>query len=198
MPDTATAVPARRDVPGALRVLVVDDEPDVRELLEEYFRNNGLDVCSAADGESAVEAIAGDPTRFDLVITDLQLPGRDGLEVLRTARQLNPSCAVVILTGYASLHSAVEAVRLGAYDYLTKPFSLGQIEVMLRRLEERRTLEAENRRLLRQAARREEREGSAVFLGRIEAIEARLARIETALCDLRDRRSSPSSSSPYR
>lgn len=191
MPDAATAVPARRDPPGAFRVLVVDDEPDVRELLAECLQNNGLDVCAVADGESAVDAITRDPSRFGLVITDLQLPGCDGLQVLRTVRQFNPSCAVVIVTGYASLHSAVEAVRLGAYDYLTKPFSLGQIDVILRRLDDRRTLEAENRRLLRQAARHEGADASSVFLGRIEAIEARLARIETALHDLRDRRSWP-------
>ena len=193
MPDIARSMPAPRDVSSALRVLVVDDEPDVRELLVECFRHKGLDVCEAADGDAAIELLHGAPSQFGLVITDLQLPGRDGLDVLRAARHANPSCAVVIVTGYASLHSAIEAVRLGAYDYLTKPFSLGQIDVILHRLEERRALESENRRLLRQAARRESGEGSAVWLARVEAIEARLARIETAILDLRDRRASPAS-----
>jgi DNA-binding NtrC family response regulator len=169
----------------------VDDEPDVRELLAECFRQRGLEVSLAADGAAAIAMLSRAPSQVGLVVTDLQLPGPDGLEVLRVARQLNPSCAVVIVTGYASIHSAVEAVRLGAYDYLTKPFSLGQIEVILRRLDDRRTLEAENRRLLRQAARRDGLDGTAAFLARLEAIEARLARIETALQDLRDRRSSP-------
>jgi two-component system NtrC family response regulator len=184
-------MPAQRDEPTALQVLVVDDEPDVRELLAECIRHRGLEVCQAADGAAAIALLQRSPSQFGLVITDLQLPGCDGLEVLRAARGLNPSCAVVIVTGYASIHSAVEAVRLGAYDYVTKPFSMGQVEVILHRLEERRALEAENRRLLRQAGRRESTEGSAVWLARVEAIEARLARVETTLDDLRDRRSSP-------
>lgn len=191
MPNSAGLVPADRDHADGFQVLVVDDEPDVRELIAECFRHKGLAVCAMADGASAVEAIERDPSRFGLVITDLQLPGRDGLEVLRAVRRLNPSCAVVIVTGYASIHSAVEAVRLGAYDYLTKPFSLGQIDVMLRRLEERRTLEAENRRLLRQSSRREGGETLPAFLGRVESIEARLARLETALEELQARRLPP-------
>jgi DNA-binding NtrC family response regulator len=191
MTDKNRSTTTSEDPRAPFHVLVVDDEPDVRELLAECLRHRGLEVSLAPDGTGAIAALSRNPSQFGLVITDLQLPGPDGLEVLRVARQLNPSCAVVIVTGYASLHSAVEAVRLGAYDYLTKPFSLGQIEVILHRLEERRTLEAENRRLLRQAVRREGADGTAAFLARLEAIEARLARIETALQDLRDRRSPP-------
>jgi DNA-binding NtrC family response regulator len=191
MPDKANPMPVPSDLPPTIEVLVVDDEPDIRELLAECFRNKGLPVCQAADGDAAIGLLSGAPTRFGLVVTDLQLPGRDGLEVLRAARHLNPSCAVVIVTGYASIDSAIEAVRLGAYDYLTKPFSVGQIEVMLRRVQDRRALEVENRRLLREAARREGAEGGRGWLARLEAVEARLARVETALDTLRDRRGLP-------
>ena len=112
-------------------VLIVEDEADIRELLSEYFRARNFDVVGAADGRAAVLAIEREPERFSLIVTDLHLPGVDGLAVLRAARAANPAVYVVIVTGFASLDSAIQAVRLGAYDYLTKPFSLGQIDVVL-------------------------------------------------------------------
>ena len=105
----------------ALNVLVVDDEPEIRELLVEYFRDHGCETATAGDGRAAIAALERDPARYRLIVTDLQMPGADGLAVLRAAKAANPSCYVVIITGYASLDSAIQAVRLGAYDYLTKP-----------------------------------------------------------------------------
>src|SRR6185436_2666609 len=114
-------------------VLVVDDEPDARELLIEYFRARGFEVTGASDGRAAIVALQRPQARFGLVVTDLNLPGADGFAVLHAARQANESCYVVIVTGYGSLESAIRAVRVGAYDYLTKPFSLGQLDVILSR-----------------------------------------------------------------
>lgn len=187
MADLAKAVPGRyaSDLTGD--VLVVDDEEDVRELLAEHFRNKGLQVTAVADGHGAIVALSRDPARFALVVTDLQLPGTDGFGVLRAARDANPSCAVVIVTGYASLESAVQAVRLGASDYLTKPFSLGQLDVIVHRIGDRMALEAENRRLARQLGQRDAIDVRPQVLARLEAIEARLARIELALGDLQRR-----------
>lgn len=176
------------DPPLTFGVLVVDDEPDIRELLSEYFRNRGFHVAVAADGRAAVAELVRDPSRFGLVVTDLQLPGVDGLGVLEAARQANPSCYVVIITGYASLDSAIRAVRLGAYDYLTKPFSLGQIDVVLHRLRDRLALEEENRRLLKQIGERGAVDPRNPVLARLESIDARLARLEAALRDLAERR----------
>ena len=113
----------------------------MRELLVEYFKTKNFDVSSAGDGRAAQAAILKEPARYGIVLTDLQLPGVDGLGVLRTVKQANPSAYVVIVTGYASLDSAIQAVRLGAYDYLTKPFSLGQIDVVLQRVRDRVALE---------------------------------------------------------
>jgi DNA-binding NtrC family response regulator len=173
-------------------VLVVDDEVDVRELLVEYFRDRGFEVASAADGRAAITAIERAPSRFGLIMTDLQLPGADGLAVLRAARQASPSSYVVIITGYASLDSAIQAVRFGAYDYLTKPFSLGQIDVIVNRLTDRMALETENRQLTRQAGERpverEPSEGASPVLARLDALDARLAHIETLLAEVRDHR----------
>ena len=119
-------------------VLVVDDEAAVRELLLEYFNALGFRVTGAEDGRGAIATLQRSWGRFGLVITDLNLPGADGFAVLQAARQSNAGCYVVIITGYASLDSAIRAVRVGAYDYLTKPFSLGQLDVVLSRIQDRR------------------------------------------------------------
>lgn len=121
-----------------LDVLVVDDEPTVRELLLEYFDGLGFRVSGAEDGRRAIALLQRSWGRFGLVVTDLNLPGADGFAVLQAARQTNPQCFVVIITGYASLDSAIRAVRVGAYDYLTKPFSLAQLDIILTRIRERR------------------------------------------------------------
>lgn len=119
-------------------VLVVDDEPTVRELLLEYFDGLGFRVTGAEDGRGAIALLQRSWGRIGLVVTDLNLPGADGFAVLQSARQANPQCFVVIITGYASLDSAIRAVRVGAYDYLTKPFSLAQLDIILTRIRERR------------------------------------------------------------
>lgn len=165
-------------------VLVVDDEPDVVDLLVEYFRTRGMRTASASDGAAAISALTRDRARFGLVVTDLQLPGPDGLAVLRAAREANPSCYVVIVTGYASLDSAIQAVRLGAYDYLTKPFSLGQLDVLLARLQDRVALEEENRRLARQVGTREQPDVRNALTARLDAIDTRLGRLEAAVRDV--------------
>lgn len=162
-------------------VLIVEDEGDIRELLSEYFRARNYDVVGAADGQSALLAIEREADRFSLVITDLHLPGADGLAVLKAARAANPSAYVVIVTGFASLDSAIQAVRLGAYDYLTKPFSLGQIDVVLQRIHDIQVLHAENKRLTRQVSQRDAVDLRQALLLRLESIETRLGRIEAAL-----------------
>lgn len=164
-------------------VLVVDDDQDVRELLVEHLRSKGLRVAMAADGRAAISAVERSPGYFGLILTDLQLPGADGLAVLRTAKQLNPACHVVIITGYASLDSAIEAVRLGAYDYLTKPFSLGQLDVLLGRIRDRQALEQENRQLARQVGDRESAPTNSLAT-RLDGIDGRLDRIERLLQQL--------------
>jgi DNA-binding NtrC family response regulator len=160
--------------------LVVDDEPEIRELLVEHFRVRGFGTAAAADGRAAIAAIERSPSQYTLVFTDLQLPGASGLEVLQAARAANPSCYVVIITGYATLDSAVQAVRLGAYDYLTKPFSLGQIDIVINRIRDRLALESENRQLARRISERES--GAALSIAdRLASIDARLEAIERRL-----------------
>jgi DNA-binding NtrC family response regulator len=165
-----------------VQALIVDDEPEALELIGEICRRNSLDVTAAQDGRAAIAAIERAPSRFDLVITDLHLPGADGFQVLQAARAANPSCYVVMITGYATIDAAVRAVREGAYDFLAKPFALGQFEVILWRIRDRMALEGENRELLK----RQQGSGGPIATGgdsswRLEAIEERLARIEALL-----------------
>jgi two-component system, NtrC family, response regulator PilR len=164
--------------------LVVDDDEAVREVIASYLSKQGMAVTGATDGRAAISALERSNGRFSLVVTDLSLPGADGLAVLRAARQANASSYVVIVTGYASLDSAISAVRLGAYDYLTKPFSLGQLDVILRRINDREALEYENRQLMHGdgvGAGRSQPAASSDLNDRIQRIEAALGRIEAAL-----------------
>jgi CheY-like chemotaxis protein len=137
-----------------LEVLLVDDELPTRELLEQFCRSRNLPVTTASDGRAAITALERTPTRFSIVLTDISMPGADGFEVLKTARSRNRSCYVVMITGYATLDSALRAVREGAYDYLAKPFSIGQLDVMLARIRDRIALERENRDLRRRLGER--------------------------------------------
>jgi len=138
-------------------------------------------VATANDGRAAIAALMRSPKQFAIVITDLQLPGADGFEVLTSARQGNPSVYVVMITGYATIDSAVRAVREGAYDYLAKPFALGQLEVVLRRIKDRMSLEEENRELSRRVVGHEGHGATSDLGWRLQAIEERLAHIEALL-----------------
>ena len=136
----------------SLEVLLVDDELSTREILEQFCRSRNLAVTVASDGRAAMTAIERNPTRFTIILTDINMPGADGFEVLKAAKSVNRECYVVMITGYATLDSALRAVREGAYDYLAKPFSLGQLDVMLARIKDRIALERENRDLRRRLA----------------------------------------------
>lgn len=165
-------------------VLVVDDDEAIRELIVSYFNGLGMLVTGAQDGRAAIATLQRSNGRFGLVVTDLNLPGADGFAVLQAARQANNACYVVIVTGYASLDSAIHAVRVGAYDYLTKPFSMGQLDVVLTRITDRASLERQNRDLSRMPSvphNDKHAVPTASFLAleqRIDRMEAALARIE--------------------
>jgi excisionase family DNA binding protein len=107
------------------RVLVVDDEEAVRDLIAKTLTMADYEVNCASDGQAALDALKD--TDFDLLITDLRMPGMDGLTVIRQARRLSPSLPIIIITGYSTEASAIEAINLGVCGYLTKPFRLPRI-----------------------------------------------------------------------
>jgi two-component system response regulator PilR (NtrC family) len=133
------------------RVLVVDDERSMRELLVIMLKQAGHEVTAVDGGEEAVEALKREV--FDLVITDLRMRKVDGLAVLRAAKDLSPQTVVLVITAFASTETAVEAMRLGAYDYITKPFKLDEIKLTIANALERKRLQDENRALKRQLRR---------------------------------------------
>ncbi len=112
------------------RILVVDDEPSMRRLLSYQLARAGYQVATAETGEEALEAIAGAVP--DMMLLDLMLPGIDGLEVLRRARQRHPDLPVVVITAHGSIDTAVEAMKLGASDFLGKPFELERLAIAVR------------------------------------------------------------------
>src|ERR671931_2591127 len=133
------------------RVLVVDDEQSMRELLAIMLKQVGYAVTLAEGGEAAVQALKSDA--FDLVITDLRMRKVDGLAVLRAAKEHSPRTVVLVVTAFASTETAVEAMKLGAYDYVTKPFKLDELKLTVRNALERRRLQDENQALKRQLRR---------------------------------------------
>jgi two-component system NtrC family sensor kinase len=118
------------------RVLLVDDEVGIRTLLRWELGAEGLDIVEAADGAAALDAIEGQS--FDVIISDVRMPGMSGLDVLRGARQRSPGTEVIIATGYADIDSAVECVRNGAFDLLHKPYDTRQLVDSVGRALERR------------------------------------------------------------
>lgn len=124
---------------GGLRLLFADDEAHLRDLMQMELPRLGHEVTVCPDGTAALKALErGGP--FDAALLDLKMPGLTGIEVLAKIKQLSPDTQVVILTGQASVDTAVQALRLGAFDYLTKPCKWAELEVILGRIAERRDL----------------------------------------------------------
>jgi signal transduction histidine kinase len=119
-------------------ILVVDDEPNVLITLRAILREDGYTVDTAPSGEEAIEAIRA--CKYDLVLTDLKLPGIDGLGVLDEVQKTSPATVTIMMTGYGSVNSATEAVHLGAYEYLVKPMEVTELKQAVRRSLERKRL----------------------------------------------------------
>ena len=129
------------------RILVVDDEPLQRQILQTILAGEGYEVTTAGNGRQALEAVR---EAFEVVLTDLKMPDLNGIELLGRLLQLQPALCVVIMTAHGSIDSAVEAMRKGAFDYLTKPLDKEQLLLVLRRALERSRLVRENRLLQEQ------------------------------------------------
>ncbi|MFQ5780206.1 MAG: sigma-54-dependent transcriptional regulator [Nitrospiria bacterium] len=138
----------RLPIENPYKILVVDDESGPRDLLESALLEKGFQVKTAKSGDQACQFIDEEP--FDLVLTDLKMPGLSGNELLKRIRQLSPETLIILITGYASLQSAIEAIRGGAYDYLTKPFQVDELYVVVNNAVERIKLIRENNKLLNQ------------------------------------------------
>ena len=137
-----------------IRVLIVDDEPAIRIAFQENLELRGFAVASAADGQEGLDLLRAQA--FDVVLLDLKMPRLDGLALLRKIKEEEMEAEAIILTAHADVDTAIEAMKLGAFDYLTKPCRLHEMEVVLRKAHERRQLARENRALRRMVAQRDE------------------------------------------
>ncbi len=168
----------RRIVPEHLpppTLLLVDDDPVPRETLSSLLTQEGFQVVEASSAEEAEPYLRRANPPFELVITDLVMPGRSGMDVLRTALTVNPSCDVLILTGFGSVREATEAMELGAFDFITKPMNLDLFRNTLRRLMEHQQLLHERDQLKVQVKELQER------LDRMEATVGRMEMLATRI-----------------
>jgi two-component system, NtrC family, response regulator PilR len=124
------------------RILVVDDEPSMRQMLAIVLKREGYEVALAENGRSAVAALERGP--FDLLISDIKMPDMSGVDVLRAAKQADPDILGIMITAFASTETAIEAMRLGACDYLSKPFDIDLLKMKVREKVENRHLKQEN------------------------------------------------------
>jgi DNA-binding response OmpR family regulator len=130
------------------RILIVDDEASIRFSLQRALERDGYEVWTAEDGHQALRLVQQHV--FDLILTDLKMGGLDGVEVMRQARAISPDTAIIMLTGYATLESAIEALRQGAIDYLIKPCASADIRTSVEKGLNRRFRELRRRQLLQQ------------------------------------------------
>lgn len=129
-----------------VRILVVDDEVGPRGVLKTVLSGKGFEVVCVEDGVRALAQF--DSANFDLVLVDLMMPSMNGIDLLREIQERSPETLIVMITGYASLESAVGAIRAGAYDYLAKPFTIDELFVTIKNAVERISLIKENKSLL--------------------------------------------------
>jgi two-component system response regulator PilR (NtrC family) len=155
-------------------ILVVDDEQSMREFLSIMLRKQDYEVEVDKRGEHAIERLESGE-RFRLVITDLKMPGADGLDVLRTVKEVDPACQVLVITAYATPESAISAIKEGAYDYIQKPFKVDQAKVVVERALEKYALKSENLYLKEALA---ERESFGKMIGNSEPMQEVFGLIE--------------------
>src|SRR5437763_9883368 len=134
------------------RLLVVDDEKNLRLVVQRELTRQGHEVETAADGEEAWEMLEAQD--FDVVLCDINMPRLDGMALLRRTRERsqNPP-EIIMLTGQATVESAIEAMKLGAYDYLTKPYRIGELSALVTAAADKQQLKVDNQRLRAQIAR---------------------------------------------
>ncbi|MFH1741932.1 MAG: HD domain-containing phosphohydrolase, partial [bacterium] len=158
-------------------VVVIDDEEDICSMLGEFLRLLGYEVDTFTDSRQALESIRASDDEFDLVYTDIYMPGMSGIEVLEEIFALDRNIPVILMTGQPALEDAIAAVRFGAYDYLTKPFNLDLVELLTKRALERRNLVLENiayRNYLEQRVEEQTREIKSFLIHSIESLSLAL------------------------
>lgn len=134
------------------KILLIDDSTEILENLSAYLTSEGYEITTASDGTTGISRM--EKHFYDFILTDMKMPGADGMEVLKYAKEHSPESICIILTGYGTIKNAVEAIKNGAFDYLTKPVKLDEINITLKRALEYRNLKRENANLRNQLRRK--------------------------------------------
>lgn len=142
-----------------MKILLADDDESLRRVLQFKLKKNGHDVTTVEDGERALDELRSD--RWDLLLSDIKMPKIDGIELLETARQVQPDLKVVLITAHATISQAVQAVKLGAFDYITKPFEDDELFAVIEKATAFRELEKENK-VLRRRLEQSQRAGKMI------------------------------------
>lgn len=127
------------------RILIVDDEADFRHLLTSRLKRKGYTTLEASDGISAQQLVTSET--IHVILLDLKMPGMDGLSFLQWCKEASPAIQIIVVTGHGTIETAIEAMKRGAYDYLTKPYNLNELEVLISKAVEKQQLTEENQQL---------------------------------------------------
>jgi len=160
-------MPLSASPPKALRILFVDDEQSLQEFMRNELPRMGHEVTVCPDGAGALKTLA--KSNFDAAILDIRMPGMNGIELLEQLKAVSPNTEVVMMTGHASMETAMQALRLGAFDYMTKPCKLAEIEAILRKISEKRDLQ---NKALAAEVRAQAAEGPSSLIGKSAAMQA--------------------------
>ena len=175
------------------QILIVDDEPLIRKSLYEILRIDGYRVQMAASGEEALDIL--EKNEIDIVVTDFKLPKISGLQLLQEIKSRTPKAEVILITGYGSIESAVEAMKKGAFDYITKPINDAEIKITIGKILEKRKLIDENESL-REIIAKEKRHSFCDLIGVSERMQAVYHTIDSVAGS--NASSNPSSRTPVR
>ncbi len=165
------------------RLLVVDDEPGLRNMLQILFRREGYDVTLAPGFATACEAVRNAPEPYALVLSDLVMPDGSGLDLLSATKERSPRTEVIIMTAHSTLETAIDAMKRGAYDFVTKPFATAELRALVHKALEKRAIVAENQRLRAQVERAHPRDllGRSEPMRRIVELVSRIAKTKSTV-----------------
>lgn len=177
MPASVPATPTR--------VLVVDDEPALRQVLQIAFRRHGLEAVCAPGVRSAIESLQQNPQPYPLVLTDLVMPDGSGMDVLRAAKARSSATEVIVMTAHSTVEAAIDAMKTGAYDFITKPFSTAEVAALAAKALEKSSIVIENRRLRAHIERLESTDrdifGTSAAMQRVADLVAKVASTRTTI-----------------
>ncbi len=139
------------DLPETIKVMVVDDEQDIRDACERIISKMGCEVDKAPRGDTALDMFRQTP--YSIILLDMKMPGMDGLEVLHHIMDHNDQTIVIVITGYATVETAIKAMKLGAYDFIPKPFETDQLRIVVGRALEKQRLRNEREKLEKERKR---------------------------------------------